>query len=299
MPENSDFYPQVMQRYVSEPSLPGNQMEFISTLLRVFEEKIFSATDFEPYPIEIIVDYIQRTHIYIILKRSSPRSNKASGCFPITTIPNTPSLTALHNFFHRYVNDLSEHIRAEEAILLPYIKTLREAGKTPAHFSAFIVARRDYSIDRFLNEHHDTEDELKDIRQTIRLYDPPRTNESLYRILLSQLQAFEQDLFIHAHIEEEVLIPKALALEKESQRPTSLSLTFQLNLSAQTPHLSIDRHKCHQRLIAQHIFFFYSILNLSIGLATAAFTPLKLTVATAITSTMSPAAANIHHDSEI
>jgi regulator of cell morphogenesis and NO signaling len=92
---------------------------------------------------------------------------------------------------------------------------LQDAQKTPAHFSTFLLARRDYSIDRFINEHHDTEDELKDIRQTIRLYDPPQTNASLYRILLSQLQAFEQDLYVHAHIEEEVLIPKALAMEKE------------------------------------------------------------------------------------
>ena len=214
MPENSDFYPQIMQRYVSEPSLPGNQMEFISTLLRVFEEKIFSAADFEPYHIEIIVDYIQRTHLYYF-ETKLPEIEQSIGLLSDLYDSQHPILVALRNFFHRYVNDLFEHIRAEEALLLPYIKTLREAGMTPAHFSAFIVARRDYSIDRFLTDHHDTEDELKDIRQTIRLYDPPQTNESLYRILLSQLQAFEQDLFIHAHIEEEVLIPKALALEKE------------------------------------------------------------------------------------
>jgi regulator of cell morphogenesis and NO signaling len=214
MPEKSDFYPQVMQRYVSEPSLPGNQMEFISTLLRVFEEKIFSATDFEPYPIEIIVDYIQRTHIYYFEKKL-PEIEQSIGLLSDHYESHHPILTALHSFFHRYVNDLSEHIGVEESILLPYIKTLGDAGKTPADFSASIVARRDYSIDRFLEEHHDTEDELADIRQTIRLYDPPQTNESLYRILLTQLQAFEQDLRVHAHIEEEVLIPKALAMEKD------------------------------------------------------------------------------------
>ena len=214
MPENSDFYPQVMQRYVSEPSMPGNQIAFISTLLRVFEEKIFSATDFEPYPIEIIVDYIQRTHIYYF-EAKLPEIEQSIGLLSDHYESHHPILTALHSFFHRYVNDLSEHIGVEESILLPYIKILGDAGKTPADFSAFIVARRDYSIDRFLEEHHDTEDELADIRQTIRLYDPPQTNESLYRILLNQLQAFEQDLRVHAHIEEEVLIPKALAMEKD------------------------------------------------------------------------------------
>jgi regulator of cell morphogenesis and NO signaling len=214
MPENEDFYPQVMQRYVSEPSLPGDRQDFISTLLRAFEERLFSATDFEPYSVEIIVDYIQRTHIFYFEKKL-PEIEQSIGLLSDLYESHHPILAALRNFFHRYVRDLFEHIHAEEELLLPYIKTLQEAQKTPAHFSTFIVARRDYSIDRFLRDHHDTEDELKDIRQTIRLYDPPQTNASLYRILLSQLQAFEQDLCVHAHIEEEVLIPKALAMEKE------------------------------------------------------------------------------------
>ncbi|HEV3324060.1 MAG TPA: hemerythrin domain-containing protein [Puia sp.] len=214
MPENNDFYPQVMQRYVSVPSLPGEHKEFIATLLRVFEEKLFSAHDFDAFPVEIIVDYIQRTHVYYFEKKL-PEIEQSIMLLSGLYDSHHPILAALQNFFHRYVQDLSEHIGTEEQLLLPYIKILQDAEKTPAHFSGFVLARRDYSIDRFLSDHHDTEDELKDIRQTIRLYDPPQTNASLYRILLTQLQAFEQDLCVHAHIEEEVLIPKALKMEKD------------------------------------------------------------------------------------
>ncbi|HXB06618.1 MAG TPA: hemerythrin domain-containing protein [Puia sp.] len=214
MPENNDFYPQVMQRYVSGPPLPGEHKEFIATLLRVFEEKLFCAHDFEAFPVEIIVDYVQRTHVYYFQKKL-PEIEQSILLLSGLYDSHHPILAALQNFFHRYVQDLSEHIHAEEDLLLPYIRTLQNADKTPAHFSGFVLARQDYSVDRFLSDHQDTEDELKDIRQTIRLYDPPQTNESLYRILLTQLQAFEQDLSVHAHIEEEVLIPKALKMEKD------------------------------------------------------------------------------------
>ena len=214
MPENSDFYPQVMQRYKTQQVTDGEQTEFIATLLRVFEEKLFNAREFDSFPLGMIVDYIQRTHIYYLDKKLPEIEQNIlllSGHYE----SGHPILTALRNFFHRYVQDLSEHIRAEEARLLPYIQLLREAEASPSDFSRFLIARRDYSIDRFLSEHHDTEDELKDIRQTIRLYEPPKDNESLYRILLMQLQVFEQDLCVHAHIEEEVLIPKARRLEKD------------------------------------------------------------------------------------
>jgi len=214
MPENSDFYPQVMQRYSTQPPSPGEQTEFIQALLRIFEEKTFNARDFDSFPVEVIVDYIQRTHVYY-LEKKLPEIEQSILLLTGQYESQHPILAALRNFFHRYVKDLSEHIHAEETLLLPYINALCEAGHNATSFSRFVLHRRDYSVESFLKDHHDTEDELKDIRQTIRLYEPPETNESLYRILLLQLQVFEQDLCVHAHIEEEVLIPKAQKLEQD------------------------------------------------------------------------------------
>lgn len=214
MPENSDFYPQVMQRYSTHPLQAGEHKEFIATLLRVFEEKIFNAREFQAFPVSLIVDYIQRTHVYY-LEKKLPEIEQSILLLSGHYESHHPILLALQNFFRHYVLDLSEHIKAEETALLPYIGLLQEAALSVAGFSRFLLARGEYSVDRFLSEHHDTEDELKDIRQTIRLYEPPTTNESLYRILLTQLQLFEQDLRVHAHIEEEVLIPMAQAMEKE------------------------------------------------------------------------------------
>jgi regulator of cell morphogenesis and NO signaling len=214
MPENSDFYPQVMQRYVTQPPSPGEQTEFINALLRVFEEKVFSARDFDSFPVALIVDYIQRTHVFY-LEKKLPEIEQSILLLSGQYDAQHPILAALQNFFHQYVQDLSEHIHAEETLLLPYIHLLRDTSRTPHDFSRFLLLNNGYSIDRFLTDHHDTEDELKDIRQTIRLYDPPTTNESLYRILLTQLQVFEHDLCVHAHIEEEVLIPKAKKIEQE------------------------------------------------------------------------------------
>jgi regulator of cell morphogenesis and NO signaling len=211
--EHNIFYPLVMQRYPAQPLQAGEHKDFIAALLRVFEEKVFSAREFDVFPIPLIVDYIQRTHIYY-LEKKLPEIEQSIFLLSGHYESQHPILVALRNFFHHYVKDLSEHIHAEETTLLPYLGFLQQANDNAAGFSRFVLTRGEYSVDRFLSEHHDTEDELKDIRQTIRLYEPPTTNESLYRILLSQLQTFEQDLSVHAHIEEEVLIPKAQAMEK-------------------------------------------------------------------------------------
>jgi len=225
MPDNSYFFPQVMQRYAINPNpasgyfraqapLDEINKEFIASLLRSFEESTFNATEFEPYSLELIVDYIQRTHAFYLQKKL-PEIEQSISLLSTLYTSDHPILVALRSFFHRYCQDLTEHIADEEKNLLPYIVLLRQAADSPKHFSEYIFACRSYSISKFLSGHHDTEDELRGIRQTIRLYEPPATNESLYRILLAQLQSFEQDLQVHAHIEEEVLIPKAQKLETE------------------------------------------------------------------------------------
>src|SRR5215472_8173978 len=119
MPENSDFYPQVMQRYATRPPSSGEQTGFIIVLLRVFEEKVFNARDFDSFPVELIVDYIQRTHVYY-LEKKLPEIEQSILLLSGHYDSRHPILAALQNFFHRYVTDLSEHIHAEESQLLPY-----------------------------------------------------------------------------------------------------------------------------------------------------------------------------------
>ena len=214
MPENNDFFPQVMQRYAIHPPMSDSDVnpQFMTALLRAFEEKPFCPGDFDLFPIELIVDYIKRTHIYYLQKKL-PEIEQSIVLLSGLYTSHHPILAALQSFFHRYCQDLTSHIQAEETKLLPHIALMHRAAGDAGYRSEYILACQQYSISRFLADHHDTEDELRDIRDTIRLYEPPTTNASLYRILLAQLQTFEQDLCVHAHIEDQVLIPKALQME--------------------------------------------------------------------------------------
>lgn len=212
MPENSAFFPQVMQRYTNYDPLSGVDPGFIAALLRAFEEKPFCAEDFSPFSIDMIIEYIQRTHVFYLQKKL-PEIEQSILLLSGLYTSHHPILIALQDFFQEYCRDLTEHIMSEERLLLPYISQLCRSTLSLGSYSEYLMARTKYSVVGFIAAHEDTEDELKDIRQTIRLYEPPTSNASLYRILLAQLEAFERDLCVHAHIEDEVLIPRALQLE--------------------------------------------------------------------------------------
>src|ERR1700679_573227 len=80
MQGNSYILSQVVQRYSIE--LPkgdryfydqlhtkGLDKDFIFNVLNSFEESKFYAVDFECFDIELIVDYVQRTHLFYIQQK--------------------------------------------------------------------------------------------------------------------------------------------------------------------------------------------------------------------------------------
>ena len=46
-------------------------------------------------------------------------------------------------------------------------------------------------------------------------YTPSQVACNTYRVTIALLQEFEQDLHLHIHLENNILFPKAIALEKE------------------------------------------------------------------------------------
>ncbi|HPI81341.1 MAG TPA: iron-sulfur cluster repair di-iron protein, partial [Cyclobacteriaceae bacterium] len=49
-------------------------------------------------------------------------------------------------------------------------------------------------------------------------YKPPSDGCTSYRILFAKLQEFQLDLHQHLHLENNILFPKALKLEKELRK---------------------------------------------------------------------------------
>lgn len=188
--------------------------EFIYVLLESFEDlSNFDASKYDTFSLQTIVDYIRRTHRYYLSKKLL-EIEQSIGILLRNYDGNHPLLNVLHTFYGDYKKDLIEHIKAEEAHVLPYIDQLL---KSETNTAAVDVLRKSnhVSLKSFVENHTDTEEDLSNVRNMIMQYQPPITNQTPYRILLTQLQLFERDLAVHALIEDHVLIPRALELEEK------------------------------------------------------------------------------------
>jgi regulator of cell morphogenesis and NO signaling len=125
----------------------------------------------------------------------------------------SPLTNILLVFYSDYKTHLLEHIQREDDYVFPYVHQLLKSGEFGGVIRPGAMLNGWSSLASFLQAHTDTEKELREVREIIRVYAAKETMSHPYELLLTQLSLLEADLHVHALIEDEVLIPRALELE--------------------------------------------------------------------------------------
>jgi regulator of cell morphogenesis and NO signaling len=112
--------------------------------------------------------------------------------------------------------EMEPHMFREERVLFPYIAALeraREAGRALELPPFGSVA----NPIRAMSSQHDLAGELlADLRRLTGGYTVPHGACTSYRLMLQGLEALEIDLVHHVHLENNLLFPRAVALELAS-----------------------------------------------------------------------------------
>lgn len=125
-----------------------------------------------------------------------------------------PELHELNKLFVELRDDLSMHLMKEENILFPYVLALESESSVPgAHFGTVANPIRMMTM-----EHdHDSLILHKMLEVTDRFTLPQGACAS-YTGLYAGLHDLVDDLFLHIHLENEILFPKAIEAEKNKQK---------------------------------------------------------------------------------
>lgn len=125
-----------------------------------------------------------------------------------------PELTRVAGHFSILSADMAMHMIKEEEILFPYICAL-SAAKTSGAQPDNLFGTIRHPIQMMEDEHQAAGDELAAIGQLTSGYAVPADGCATYRVCFEELEAFTRDLHQHIHIENNVLFPRAIALEEE------------------------------------------------------------------------------------
>ena len=127
---------------------------------------------------------------------------------------NHPELLQLREIFAGLSQELAAHLMKEEMVLFPYIIRMEEAivEKTPILPPPFGTVQNPISM--MEHEHDSAGNALRNLREIGHGYATPGDACISFQTLYKALAEFEADLHQHIHLENNILFPRAIEMEK-------------------------------------------------------------------------------------
>jgi regulator of cell morphogenesis and NO signaling len=127
---------------------------------------------------------------------------------------NHPELLQIRGIFQGLAQELTTHMMKEDMILFPYMVRMEEATieKEPIAPAPFGSVQNPVSM--MEHEHDSAGNALRAMRETSNGYSAPADACVSYQTLYKALAEFEADLHRHIHLENNILFPRAVAMEK-------------------------------------------------------------------------------------
>jgi regulator of cell morphogenesis and NO signaling len=165
--------------------------------------------------LDFLADYIVNTH-HSYVKKSLPDIRTYAAKVAQVHGDRHPELSTVLQLVEEINRELTSHMLKEEKVLFPFIKDLVAAGNSekPVQVSQFGTVQN--PINMMEMEHEMVGKNMEEIRTLTNNYTLPEDACASYSLLFRMLDEFENDLHIHIHLENNILFPKALDIEKNS-----------------------------------------------------------------------------------
>ena len=183
----------------------------LNSIIQVSSE---GTTDYKSWPIDLLADYIEKKHHRYVEEKTQeikPYLDKICRVHG----ERHPELFEINEHFNAAAGELATHMKKEELVLFPFVRKMAKAKQentvpdTP-HFGTV-----ENPIQMMMNEHTTEGERFRKIETLSNNYTPPQDACNTYRVTFALLKEFEQDLHLHIHLENNILFPKAIELEKQ------------------------------------------------------------------------------------
>lgn len=173
--------------------------------------KVFSP-DFDKWELNFLTDYIYNTHHRYIKENVSLIIDLAKKVAKHHE-QNHPELTNLQINIQRFLEAMVSHMRKEEEALFPKIRQLvantNDSGQKVNWRHGFLKN----VVWIMQKEHEDSGRDLHFFHRITHNYLLPADACNSYNLLFQKMKEFEDDLVQHIHLENNILFPKAIALD--------------------------------------------------------------------------------------
>lgn len=176
---------------------------------------ISNALPFDEWKLDFLAEYVVNVH-HRYLKKVLPEIRDYVDKFIDGHRKKFPELAEMQPLIQRMEKHMIPHMQQEEEIIFPYIKQIAYAYNNKESYAGLLVRTLRKPVeDMMKNEHDVTNNQLKRLRTITNNYALPEKPCNMHRVTFYKLREFDNDLVQHLHLENNILFPKAIQMEKE------------------------------------------------------------------------------------
>lgn len=176
--------------------------------------KISAATNFREWKTDFLVDYLVNVHHSYLLK-TFPDLIETLEPFVTGHKTKYPFLPDLLEKIYKLRDELLPHLEHEEKIIFPYIKQIAHAYENNASYASLMVKTLRKPIDTMMIQEEGYISKLHTLRDMTNHYTTPAQACISHKVSFAKLRELDDDLVQHLFLENEILFPKTLQIERE------------------------------------------------------------------------------------
>lgn len=169
---------------------------------------------YNDWSLDFLSDYIVNNH-HSYVRKNLP--DIRSYALKVAQVHGShhPELLPIQQLVEKINKELTEHMEEEEKVLFPYVKQIVQAKNSHQPLAIITGNTLDKLVGDMEKEHDFVGKCFDEIHLLSKDFTLPGDACASYTLLFKMLHEFEEDLHLHIHLENNILFPKAIALQKE------------------------------------------------------------------------------------
>ncbi len=180
------------------------------------DNQLLFGQNFIKWELDFLIDFIVNTHHLYVMEAFDLLDDYTSKVAKVHGEHHPPIYEIVH-LYSVLKQELLLHMKKEEQILFPYIKHMVQFSRENCPLTKSNFGTIQNPIQMMQLEHENAGNLLKEIAALSMNYTTPEWACNTFKALYAKLDEFEQDLHLHVHLENNILFPKALEMERNFQ----------------------------------------------------------------------------------
>jgi regulator of cell morphogenesis and NO signaling len=187
--------------------------DLLNDLEKILSSNTDQSIDYRSWPLDLLAEYVEKKH-HRYVEEKTPVIRQFLDKLCRVHGERHPELFKINELFTASTGELAAHMKKEELILFPFIKKMVKAQIDKGAILAPQFGTVENPIAMMMEEHENEGVRFRQISELTDNYNPPADACNTYKVTFAMLDEFEKDLHLHIHLENNILFPEAVKLEK-------------------------------------------------------------------------------------